>query len=43
MHVENKYILPSDITDLIWRDNQNFHKTDTNSQNFILKIYILEL
>ena len=33
MHVENKPILPSHVTDVI-RVNLSFHKNNTNSQNF---------
>ena len=29
-----KPILPSDVTDIIWRVYLNFHKIDTNSQKF---------
>ena len=34
MHVENKPILPSEITDVIWRVYLNFHEINTNSWKF---------
>ena len=34
MHVENKPILPSDVTDVIWRVYLIFHQINTNSQKF---------
>ena len=34
MHVENKHILPSDVTDIIWRVYMNFHEINIISQKF---------
>ena len=43
MHVENKPILSSDVTNIIWGVYLNYQKINTNSQKFIPKSYFFEL